>query len=382
VSDMLQKSLDRWTSAGILDGASAARIRAFEDSRRSGERLRWPVVLAVALGGTLLCLGILLFVAAHWDAMTPGSRFALVLLMVAAFPVAGALTSEKFPALSATFHAMGTVCLGAGIFLAAQIFNLEENWTNGVLLWAVGALIGWLLLRQWPHAAMLAVLVPLWLIGIWVTHWGLDFDRAGNVVWQGQLLLALTYLSARTTRDASPERRALVGLGSIAVLPCGILAVVMRAELARNYSVPALSHTAVLLGWLVAIGAPLCLALLLRGRLAWMNGVSALWVLSLKLITPRRTYAWADWDVVGFYIWAAVGACGVIAWGIAERRRERINLGVAGFALTVMLFYFSNVMDKLGRAESLVGAGLLLILGGWGLERMRRALVARVQEAS
>jgi uncharacterized membrane protein len=382
VADTLQKSLERWTSAGVVDAATAQRIRAFEDSRRSGERLRWPVVLAVALGGMLLCLGILLFVAAHWDEMTPGLRFALVLLMVAAFPVVGALLSEKFPTLSITFHAIGTICLGAGIFLSAQIFNLEENWTNGVLLWAAGALIGWLLLKQWPHAAMLAVLMPSWLIGIWITNRGIDVDRAGNVVWQGLLLLSLTYLSAATTDHASSERRALVGLGGLALLPCGILAVVMRAELGRNYyGTPAISRTATLTAWLVAIGAPLCLAVLLRGRSAWMNGISALWVLSLELVTPRRTYAWADWDVIGFYIWAAVGACGVIAWGIAERRRERINLGVAGFALTVMLFYFSNIMDKLGRAESLAGAGILLILGGWGLERMRRALIARVQEA-
>ena len=84
---------------------------------------------------------------------------------------------------------------------------------------------------------------------------------------------------------------------------------------------------------------------------------------------------------MGFYVWAAVGAAGLIAWGIAERRRERINLGVAAFALTVLFFYFSSVMDKLGRAESLFGIGVLLLLGGWGLERLRRRLVARVGEA-
>ena len=164
MAETLQKNLDRWIAAGILDVDTAGRIRSFEESRGSGERLRWPVLLALALGGLLLCGGVLLFVAAHWEELTPGSRFALVLLMVAAFPIGGALTSEKFPALSTTFHAIGTVCLGAGIFLAAQIFNLEANWTNGILLWAAGALIGWLLLRKWPHAALLAFLVPLWLV--------------------------------------------------------------------------------------------------------------------------------------------------------------------------------------------------------------------------
>jgi uncharacterized membrane protein len=134
VADAMQKNLDRWMAAGILDRTTASRIRTFEQSRGSGEPLRWPVLLALALGGLLLCLGILLLVAAHWEELTPGSRFALVLLMVAAFPVGGAFTSEQFPALSTTLHAVGTVCLGAGIFLAAQIFNLEANWTNGILL--------------------------------------------------------------------------------------------------------------------------------------------------------------------------------------------------------------------------------------------------------
>jgi uncharacterized membrane protein len=382
VAETLQKNLDRWIAAGILDVDAAGRIRSFEESRGSGERLRWPVLLALALGGLLLCAGVLLFVAAHWEELTPGSRFALVLLMVAAFPVGGALTSEKFPALSTTFHAIGTVCLGAGIFLAAQIFNLEANWTNGILLWAAGALIGWLLLRKWPHAVLLALLVPLWLVSRWFYGTQQNWDRGGTFVWEGLLLLSLTYLSARTADHESLERKAIVLIGGIALLPFAIIAVLMRGEVAHNYGQHALSTSELILPWLVAIGAPLGLALLLRGKAAWMNGVSALWVLGLGLVAPHRSFLWNDWDVMGFYVWAAVGAAGLIAWGIAERRRERINLGIAAFAITVLFFYFSNVMDKLGRAESLVGIGVLLLLGGWGLERLRRLLVARVQEAA
>lgn len=380
MADTLQKNLDRWISAGILDATTAGRIRSFEETRGPGERLRWPVLLALALGGLLLGAGILLFVAAHWDALTPGSRFALVLLMVAAFPVGGALTSEKFPALSTTFHAIGTVCLGAGIFLAAQIFNLEANWTNGILLWAFGALIGWLLLRKWPHAALLALLLPFWLVGRWFYVSEQNWERGGTFIWEGLLLLSLTYLSARTAERESPERKALASIGGIALMPCAIMAVLMRGELARSYGQTSAASTAFVLPWLIAIGGPLCLALLMRGRAAWMNCVSALWVLGLALVAPHRNFLWDDWDVMGFYVWAAVGAVGLIAWGITERRRERINLGVAAFALTVLFFYFSNVMNKLGRAESLVGIGVLLLFGGWGLERLRRLLVARVQE--
>jgi uncharacterized membrane protein len=76
----------------------------------------------------------------------------------------------------------------------------------------------------------------------------------------------------------------------------------------------------------------------------------------------------------------ALGSIGLIAWGLMEERKERINLGVAGFALTIVFFYFSNVMDKLGRSASLIGLGLLFLLGGWLLERTRRQLVARLEK--
>src|SRR2546426_5986312 len=50
----LFRSLERWLSAGVLDAGAAARIRAFEQSQVPSERLRWPVLLALALGGVLL----------------------------------------------------------------------------------------------------------------------------------------------------------------------------------------------------------------------------------------------------------------------------------------------------------------------------------------
>ena len=54
---------------------------------------------------------------------------------------------------------------------------------------------------------------------------------------------------------------------------------------------------------------------------------------------------------------------------------ERVNVGAVIFAATVLAFYFSQVMDKLGRSVSLIGLGVLFLIGGWALERVRRQLV-------
>ena len=94
----------------------------------------------------MLGAGVLLFVSAHWDELSPASRFSLVLLLVAGFHVVGAITSQRFSAFATTMHCLGTVALGAGIFLSGQIFNLQEHWPGGVMLWAIGAWLGWKML--------------------------------------------------------------------------------------------------------------------------------------------------------------------------------------------------------------------------------------------
>jgi len=382
MADTLQKRLERWISAGVVDASTASRIRTFEESQGSGERLRWPVLLAVALGGVLLCAGILLFVAAHWDELSPAWRFTLVLILVGVFPLAAALIEERSPALSTTFYAIGTVCVGAGIFLTAQIFNLEEHWPSGILMWAVGALAGWLLLRHWTQAALLALLVPGWLVGEWEVRTQ-GFAVSNRLITEGLVLIAITYLGARTSQEDSATRRALAWIGGLAVLPLSVWAF---ADGRRYWGWWSQNRTPVsalfqITSWAIAICAPLALAFALRKRAAWITAVAAAWVLVIGTFSTRDEGANLPiyaWNKLGPYFWAGVGALAMVAWGLAERRRERINLGVAGFALTVIIFYFSNVMDKLGRSVSLIGLGVLFLFGGWVLERTRRQLVARV----
>jgi hypothetical protein len=365
--------LARWTDAGLIDPQTAERIRSFEAGHTGSSRLRWPILIALAFGALMVCGGILLFVAANWDALSPAQRFALVLLLVTSFHVAGAAYAERFSAMAESLHAIGTAVLGAGIALAGQIFNLDEHWPGGIMLWALGAGIGWALLRHPAQTALFAILAPAWLAGEWIVAAnGSQFDDVGAwIPIAGVFMTALTYVTATSAGSTSRTRHTLLWVGSVGLVlsSLALAGLSYQSELRSSSASPRLLIT----GWTIAVGGPLLLAAWLREREAWPSAIAAVWVAMLLFVRE------AGGDV-GFYAWWALGAVGLVAWGVRDGRAERINIGAAIFAATVLTFYFSQVMDKLGRSASLIGLGLLFLGGGWALERMRRRLIEQARE--
>ncbi|MGO9865598.1 MAG: DUF2157 domain-containing protein [Terriglobales bacterium] len=383
VSEKLERQLQRWVEAGLLDAPAAGRIRAFEAPHESS-RMRWPVVFAIAFGSIMVGAGVLLFVAAHWEHLSPTERFLLVVAMIAGFHLAAGAFMPRLRSLGLALHAVGTVALGGGIFLAAQIFNLQEHWPGGILLWAVGALLSWLVLRDWLQATLAALLVPAWI----ACEWSLRAERfAGNDIFLTQFMamMAVTYFSARRDPykddnndkdddkddEASYFRRALVWVGGLDLIPT--FAVLMAGQIEwRGSSSAPMGFSRYAAGLLLAFALPLLAAWFLRGKAMVWNVAFAVWIFLVGFLGNSSTL-----QVMTKYLACALAATALVLWGLQEQRRERINLGVAGFAITIIVFYFSSVMGKLGRSASLVAFGLLFLIGGWQLERLRRKLVAR-----
>src|ERR1039458_2718247 len=288
---------------------------------------------------------------------------ALVVGMVGLFHASGAVVVERFENLAVALHAVGTMALGAGIALAGQTFHMEAHWPSAVLLWAVGAALGWAVLGQWPQAALTAILGPWWLAAEWMDRTPREDDPT-RLIATGVCGLAFTYLSARRGVDDSTLRKALCWMGAIAVLPAAAVAAVDAPWHWEGGHVHAGA-------WIVAMLVPVGAAWVLRGRGALWNLAAVSWSVVLPASGAR-----ASWFI---YVWLALGAVGLVAWGIREARAERVNLGVAGFALTVLTFYFSGVMDKMGRSASLIGLGILFLGGGWLIEKMRRRLIAQMR---
>ncbi len=342
--------LDRWQAAGLIDSETSQRIGAWETREARPARFEWPVLLALILGGIALGAGLLLFVAANWDRLSPGTRFSLVLCLVGIFHFTGAISSRDSPAFQSALHAIGTVALGAGIALAGQIFQLPLNWPGGTFLWGLGAFLAWLLLRDTAQLALTSVLIPIWLGAEFIAHWPTEWPQ----LWGGALLLALVYTSSLSTEVHSHARMALVWIGSITLLPFTAAA-----------GLRGVGHLQL---WILLL--PLALAWFVRGREVWIPALFAGWIVALQALANGGSFL--------LHLWCALGSIGLIAWGWRDGRKERINLGVAGFALNILLFYVSSVLDKLGRSASLITLGILLLAGGWVLERIRRRLVKAV----
>jgi uncharacterized membrane protein len=337
--------------------------------------LSWPVAIALAFGAIMLGAGVLLFVSAHWDGMSPAWRFIAVLVLTGGFHVAGSAVEPRLPGLASTLHGVGTLALGGGVFLAGQIFNLDEHWPGGLMLWAGGAVAGFVVLRDLPQFALAVLLSPAWLVAEWAvaTH-NVRNRESVQVLASGVFLLALVYFTAAGPGRPDRRRRLLVNLGAIVFLPAAAVLALLAQELGGVFPADTTSGPALqVIGWTVAIGLPLLVAAIARGKEAWPVIIATLWVLALLAIQGAASN-------VPQYAWWAVFAIGLVSWGVHEARTERINMGAVVFGATVLAFYFSQVMDKLGRSASLVGFGLIFLAGGALLERIRRRLVGQARE--
>ncbi len=369
VQPEIDSHLKRWVDARIIDFSTADRIREYESGQAPHRQTNWMVLLAIIFGATMLAAGVLLFIAAHWDELSPSQRFLLVLTMVAGFHIAAGLLIDRLRALGIALHAVGTICLGGGIFLAGQIFNLQEHWPGGIMLWAIGALLGWLILRDTAQALLAAILIPTWIgseLSVRFEHY------LGNetAVAEFAFMVAILYLGARS--EDRHFSRAMHLLGGLLLIPSALLVVVTAHETYHWAQHELASSSTRAFTALVVFGVPLVAAWLMRGRRAAVEFVAALWLIAAARLAAQP---YAQDVHLGLYAWAALGSIALAAWGVRDQSRSYINLGVLSFATTITIFYFSSIMDKLGRSASLIGFGLIFLLGGWYLEKLRRKLI-------
>ncbi len=391
--------LKRWQSAGLLEADTANRIRVWEAEQKPTftpqvpaaqvAGIRWQGIVALVLGALLLGTGVILFVSAHWDELSRGGRFALVLAMIAVFHFAGATVRDRYHGLSTALHAVGTISTGAAIALVGQIFNIEEHWPAAILLWTIDSLAGWILLRDEAQQTLTLLLFPAWLF--------CEFEYSteqhiGQAVYLGRFLFvwAILYLTFFHGSRRKIAQGILFAAATIAAVSGTFLMLLgWHSWSATQTFIPFSTR---FWGWTAIAALPLVIAAF-KGHRGLIPPAAAIF---MAVVLPWTQRVWVEsynygQGMHGSYTrnepnlaaHALVTAFAVflIWWGVRQASRALVNVGIVYFGLAVAWFYFSNIFDKVGRSLGLIGLGILFLAGGWALEKMRRRLLARMESA-
>jgi uncharacterized membrane protein len=384
--DNAERYVTRWHTAGLLDDHTAAAIRTYEQSQEKPSSRQWQVLVALILGGILLGAGVLLFVAAHWENVSPLMRMCMVLSMLVFFHGLGLLVHDRFPGFATAMHAIGTVSAGAAIALVGQIFNMQEHWPSAVLLWALCAAAGWLLLRDQFQQTLTLLLVPAWIVCEWTDRTHL-YDGSNLYFARILAVIGAVYLASFLHSRKRVVFGILFSVGAI-MLPISV-GLLIEGWNGIGYQqqwgfVPPSYRVAVIVITLIAIALatlrdkqsapPVLVIAVLAWALPWTQR-------TLSNTFSGHTYTHSEPNIFTYALVAAA-AVFLVAWGVRISAKALVNYGMVAFALTVMWFYFSSVMDKLGRSLGLIMLGVLFLAGGWLLERTRRRLVSSMSQAS
>jgi hypothetical protein len=159
-SDALERSLARWTAAGLISADQASNIRAFErhptkpapisaTADRSGRRGRDLDVGTVVMyiGAFLILFALTIFVGAAWDTMSRGAQFSWALVAVA-----GLL-------------GLGTwLRIGMGAVTGGNLLIFAGTGAVPLLVYTFQRLVGW-----WPEESDLAYEAFYdRILGVWI----------------------------------------------------------------------------------------------------------------------------------------------------------------------------------------------------------------------
>jgi len=429
----LLDELTAWTRGGIVTEDQARRIRARYDlSEVELDRHAGPgkLIAAVAIMGALLCgAGILTFIASNWDEMSDGLRLALIFSTVIGFQWGGyelAFRRANYPRIGQALLLVGALAYGAGIFLVAQIFHLDDHYPNGFLLWGIGALAVAIAVRSLPVFTVAASAFAIWTscetadfgkahwiglgviaaavlplaavrrspghmsvavlaVATWFAFAPAGWDNSEHQLFAGWLAAAGLLLAVGSLHISAGLPQFGIPWRAVATFGAMVVAYLLSfhdlvSEVAPREARAGVTPWHVLL---IALAASASLAAVARAR-----NILQRWEAFAALALAALAFFWitlAARDISSavallFNLAFFGGAVGLVALGTHERSAATAYQGLGWFGLGLFSRYVDLGFELMDKSLFFVFGGLLLIGVGWVLERQRRRIAATLRE--
>ena len=396
----LRDELRLWEADGVITAEQAEAIRGRYESdvpEAGGSAIGNRVVSIIAImGAVLVGLGIIAFIAGNWSDIPKMVKLALMVVGTPVLYAIGYFTSYRFgyPRIGLAVLLLGAIAFGASIHLVAQTYHVPVNHPNLVPFWFVGVIPLAYITRS---RAMMGLSIILFLAaaGFRSQEWLLDLDEAElSLVIPAALVLGIFLFSAGRLHSrfsyTLPFAR-LLDMAGLLVVASAIYFLsfdFLWDELDRNeISFASLS----LEYWLVVAAGGIASAAFVAASAwrTWRESLEQIWweagavtamgvVAALMWVGLSAGSAWLWWV---FNLIMLAGVLSMIAAGYRWNRAWLINLAVPIFAVTLFTRYFEFGFSLLGQSVAFIVAGIILLAGGFGLEFMRRRLVARMRAA-
>jgi len=174
--------VERWTQAEIITPEQGARLRALYPEPE--QRVSWGLILFSSLGAVVVGLGVILLFAYNWNEIPKFGKLGVIFGSIVAAHVSGLWlrwSKAERRGLAEAISLLGTMLFGAGIWLVAQVYNIDEHFPNGFLIWGLGALaLAWAM-DSVPQAIVATITLTFWG-GAEVFRFGAPVDVAPLIV--------------------------------------------------------------------------------------------------------------------------------------------------------------------------------------------------------
>ena len=162
--NFLAKELDRWQKEDVVDKATALKIANLYDIDLNAHSEKTSFILKL-VAYLFFALAFFTLVGANWEEMPRLMRLVLVLFTLGLVNFGGVyyLKNGK-DKLGTAMLFLGNFCYGAAIALIAQIYNISDEPSGGVLLWSVGAMALSFASKKGLLVAQSLVFATIWFV--------------------------------------------------------------------------------------------------------------------------------------------------------------------------------------------------------------------------